>query len=140
MKAAASVAAIAASFAPDPDAETLALVTSEELDKPYDPPGHVRRAYLKGRWKARDECERLALALRYMHPRGIVPSRLEIAALISTVLSCVDEDMTRAGDAAEKLLRRGFTIPRDTILACRQADADRRTTTAREETPPWLTK
>ncbi len=94
------------------------FTADEEVAAYRVPPRWGREAIRKGvfDWSTsgKDDLTRLMICVALMVPRAFRPVRLgEVARLADSVCSCVEEDPTRAANAAEALVKRGFMIPRE---------------------------
>lgn len=129
----------------NPDDVAKLAEFDERKDELFDAPRWLAKRILKRQWRFRNNADRLTTCLSLLYPKGLPPTRGEIAFNAEQACSVpgldVDDEtlpiiLRRAADAAEDLFRRGYTIPRDTVLMVRAAMAARdalTTTTAREE-------
>lgn len=105
--------------------------------EPFAVPAWVRKRAARGRFEFESEGDRLATCLAAMYPRGLTPTRGEVAHLCSAACSIPADDcedgptiIRRAADAAERLFRKGFTLPAETITRRRAMIAALQETTA----------
>lgn len=105
------------------------LVAFEERQgEPFPVPRWLEKRVLKRSYDFRSDADRLTLCLGLLYPRDQPPFRWEVAFAAEQACSVIDLDpehdlptiLRRAADAAENLLRQGYTIPAECVRAVRK--------------------